>query len=452
MKITDSFTRAGRSLRSAKGRTLLTSLAIAVGAFTLALSLALGEGARRYANELITSNMDPQVISVVKDPNMYSVNGGAGGLKEYSENSVTMGSIKFKALDTEDLEKIANTKNVEKVIPYYMVNPQYVMFEGNPKKYSVDVSMYDATVIPPTAAGKLPTLGQQIDDNEIVMPESFLNSLNVKNPSDMVGKRITLHIIQSGKQPSQAEIEQLFATEGLEGLTRLGQKQSKDVTYTIRAVSAKSSTSMTASNGLFVSEAQAKELSEYMTKGTDQYQKYLTASAAVKKGVDPASVANALNKQGLTAKTAKDLQKLIFTFVNLLQAIVAGFGILALIASIFGIINTQYIAVLERTREIGLMKALGMRGRHVSRLFQLEAAWIGLLGGIIGVGLALLVGNLLNPVITKQLSLGYNNLIVFQPLALILLILTLMLIAMSAGWLPARKASKLDPIEALRTE
>jgi putative ABC transport system permease protein len=60
------------------------------------------------------------------------------------------------------------------------------------------------------------------------------------------------------------------------------------------------------------------------------------------------------------------------------------FGILALIASVFGIINTQYISVLERTREIGLMKALGMRGRHVSRLFQYEAAWIGFLGGTLG--------------------------------------------------------------------
>lgn len=452
MKIIDSFTRAGRSLRSAKGRTLLTSLAIAVGAFTLALSLALGEGARRYANELITSNIDPQVISVVKDETMYSVNGGGGGLKEYSDSAVTMGNMKFKALDPGDLAAIERTKNVEKVIPYYMVTPQYVTFEGSTKKYTVDVSMYDATVIPPTAAGTLPPLGRQIADNEIVMPESFLGSLKAKTPADMIGKQITLHVVQSGKQPSQAEIEQLFAAEGFEGLARLGQKQSKDVTYTIRAVSAKSSTSMSASNGLFVSETQAKELSEYITKGTDQYQKYLAASATVKKGVDPATVASALNKQGLTAKTAKDLQKLIFTFVNILQAIVAGFGVLALIASVFGIINTQYIAVLERTREIGLMKALGMRGRHVSRLFQLEAAWIGLLGGVIGSAVAFVAGNALNPVITKKLSLGDHNLIVFQALPIVGLVLLLMLIAMAAGWFPARKAAKLDPVEALRTE
>ena len=65
-----------------------------------------------------------------------------------------------------------------------------------------------------------------------------------------------------------------------------------------------------------------------------------------------------------------------------------GFGVLALIASVFGIINTQYISVLERTQQIGLMKALGTRGKDVGRLFRYEAASLGLFGGIIGAGLA----------------------------------------------------------------
>jgi len=108
---------------------------------------------------------------------------------------------------------------------------------------------------------------------------------------------------------------------------------------------------------------------------------------------------------------------------------------------------------LERTREIGLMKALGMRGRHVSRLFQFEAAWIGFLGGTIGALVAVAAGLALNPWITKQLTLGDGNyLLIFQPLPIVLLVIVLMAIAMLAGYFPARKAAKLDPIEALRTE
>ena len=129
-----------------------------------------------------------------------------------------------------------------------------------------------------------------------------------------------------------------------------------------------------------------------------------------------------------------------------------GFGLLAIIASVFGIINTQYISVLERTQQIGLMKALGMRRRDVGRLFKLEAAWIGFLGGIIGVGLAFLV-TLLNPVIADVIDLEKGTeLLQMDWLMSLVLIVALMLVAVASGHFPSRKAAKLDPIEALRTE
>ena len=119
---------------------------------------------------------------------------------------------------------------------------------------------------------------------------------------------------------------------------------------------------------------------------------------------------------------------------------------------IIGIINTQYISVLERTSQIGLMKALGMRSRDIAKLFRYEAAWIGFLGGLLGVGLGLLLGYVTNPWITKTLDLGNNSLLIFLWWQLAVLIVALVIVAIVAGWFPSRKAAKLDPIEALRTE
>ena len=87
----------------------------------------------------------------------------------------------------------------------------------------------------------------------------------------------------------------------------------------------------------------------------------------------------------------------IFNFIDVLMGILIGFGALAVLTSVFGIINTQYISVLERTQQIGLMKALGARRRDVGRLFKFEAAWIGFLGGALGSGLAYFIGTLANP-------------------------------------------------------
>lgn len=451
MRTVDSVRRAARSLGNAKARTILTSLAIGVGAFTLTMALAGGTGARQYITKLIESNVDPQSIYVAKDKSLMNQSDPRSGLREYDEDSVEYSGMSFKSLTEDDISKLQNTPGVDSVLPSYLINAQYITVQDIDKKYSADITTYDPTVRAEIAAGNLPPKGEQIGIDEVVIPESYAQSLG-KKPAELIGKTMTLRIVKTNKTPTDEEIQTAFMTGGMPAVEDLYASETKDVQLRLRAISAKSATSFSASNGLFISPDQAEQITNWVTEGTDQYKKYITAIVMAKADANPDEVKKSIESKEIYAMTAKELQGMIFTIVNLLQGIVLVFGMLALFASVFGIINTQYISVLERTREIGLMKALGMRGRHVSRLFQYEAAWIGFLGGVIGAVLAWGVGTALNPWISETIGLGDQYLLVFEPLPIIGLIVVLILIAMIAGWFPARKAAKLDPIEALRTE
>lgn len=454
MKTIDIAKRAGRNLRQAKGRTILTALAISVGAFTLTLSLAIGAGSRAYFAKFMESNINKQSLMVAKDKSLASVQTGSGGLKEYDPNAKDYGSgVSYKTLSMEDLEKIRNDKDITDVTPMYQVAIKYFAYQGLDKKFTSSVDVYDKTIRNEAATGTLPGLGQMIGDDEIVIPEAYLKPLGIKNAKDAIGKTISLHVERQAQQLSQDQVQNILSTEGLEGLAKATRVESKDVTFKIRAVSVKPATALSSSEQLSISATQAKDLSDYITQGTSEYQHYLNAVAIAKDGADPATVRDRLKTNGYYALTANDLQGILFTLVNVMQSIIAGFGVLALLASIFGIINTQYISVLERTSQIGLMKALGMSNKAIGKLFRYEAAWIGFLGGVMGSVLATILGMLLNPVITEKLKLGAGSeLLLFQLVPITMLIVFLVLVAIVAGWFPSRKAAKLDPIEALRTE
>lgn len=451
MKIADIIRRAGRSLKHAKARTFLTSLAIAVGAFTLTIAIAAGAGARDYANTLLTTNIDPQILAIAKNKDFFE--GGQSGPKEYSSSTEIFSrpnGSQVALLNQEDIDKIANRDDIVSVSPSYSITAQYIT-RPDQKKYTVDVTQYDSGVTQTVSAGNLPDLRTSIGDDEIALPEAYVSLLGFGKASNAIGKIVTVHL---EREPNLTQQQVTTALKGgTKALASLAVTQKEDLSFKVVAIVGKSATALTAMTNVQVSDKSAKAMSDFTTEGTSNYRKYFIATASVKEGVDPATVKDALVAENYGVQTAKDLQSLLFTIVDTLQGIVIGFGVLALITSVFGIINTQYISVLERTREIGLMKALGMRGRHVSRLFQFEAAWIGFLGGTIGAIVATILGVSLNPWITDILGLGKGNyLLIFQPIPVILLVIMLMIIAMLAGFFPARKAAKLDPIEALRVE
>ena len=451
MKTTDIIRRAGRNLRRAKMRTLLTSIAIAVGGFAIMASLMAGEGARQYIDRLISSNIDAKAVFVVKDKRLIGAQSGQqADLREYNPDSINRYGNDYKALTQKDIDKLTARTDLEKVRPVYQLQPKYVSFAAKKdKKYSSDVSVFDGALAAEVVAGKQLGKGTELAAGEAVIPESYAEALG-QSPAQMVGKQLTVTVVQMPQKIDEATLGQVFAEKGQAGVNELINGKELHKTFTIAAVTRKSADQTQAMRGIGINAKVARELSDYSTKGTSQYQKYMSATAVAKQDAEAAK--KSLEKDGYTAATAKDLQQTLFRFVDILQGVVLGFGGLALIVSIFGIVNTQYISVLERTQQIGLMKALGASRRDIGRLFRYEAAWVGLLGGALGVLGAWGAGVALNPVISEKLGFGDHKLLVFVPEHAAAVVVGLMLVAIIAGWLPSRKAAKLDPIEALRTE
>lgn len=455
MKTTDIVARAGRNLRRAKMRTILTSVAIAVGGFAIMASLMVGEGARQYVDRIINSNIDPNGLIISKDKRVTNAGSAVGGrseLTEYNPNAASYYGQEYDTLTQSDIEKLRQRKDLKNVEPNYQLRPKYVVFSvKNDKKYVAQVMMRDNTLQLESAAGREIKSGTKLAPGEAIIPESYTEKLG-KTASEMVGSMLTITVSQQPQQADTETIQKVYIEKGEEGVKELLGGKTLNKQFKIVAVVKKSPDQMASRPNLYIDSSDAKELTDFSTAGTDAYQKYISANATATGGKTPEEVRDSLKDAGYSSMTSKDVQSMIFTFVNILQTIVMGFGILALVVSVFGIINTMYISVLERTQQIGLMKALGASKRDIGRLFRYEAAWVGFLGGMIGVLGAWGVGTLANPAISKALGLGKHDLLIFQPLDAVVVVLSLMLVAIVAGWLPSRKAAKLDPIEALRTE
>lgn len=424
MKIVDSIRRAGRSLRQAKGRTILTSLAIGVGAFTIALAMAAGNGGRQYLDKQVSAAGDMQTIQVMAKQNFDTKSDDKP--KKVGETPKEQSAGSFRFITADDRQKIAKVDGVEKVSPIFSVETESVAANGSDEYVGLMKVQFDATDVE-LSAGKLGE-NNEILPGQVVLPHKYVESFGFKNADSALGKAVRgtftafdgttfmkeFTIVAVDKQPTSplAYYQDEFRISNKDGESIANQQQDPSVP-----------------------------------------QGYFAVMVAVRDGADVNVVKQRILDAGeYEGQTFAEMRTSIMQMVNIVQYGLMGFGAIAILASIFGIINTMYISVLERTQQIGLMKALGMRGRHVSRLFRYEAAWIGFLGGIIGVGLAYAV-TLLNPIINDMLKLeNGTELLKMDWLMSGVLIIGLILVAIISGWFPSRKAAKLDPIEALRTE
>ncbi len=149
--------------------------------------------------------------------------------------------------------------------------------------------------------------------------------------------------------------------------------------------------------------------------------------------------------------TPEDLAKTINSILGIITAIVTGIAAIALVVGAVGIMNTMYMSVTERTREIGVMKAVGATRGQIMGIFLAEAGLLGLIGGLIGEGVAVSLALAVQWAVRTYEGIHYYSAYLGPDLLIGAAAFSLIL-GVIAGLLPAKRAEDLDPVVALRYE
>jgi len=199
---------------------------------------------------------------------------------------------------------------------------------------------------------------------------------------------------------------------------------------------------------------QPTDLREISRAASDQ-PVYSSVSVRVENPGQVQKVEDAIKKMGFNTFSILDASRSIQQFFKVLDVFLGIFGSLALAVAFIGIVNTLVMAILERRREIGIMKAIGASDGDVKKLFFAEAGAMGILGGIVGVALGWAIGQVINlgtNVYLKQQSFPPEHFWAVPWWLVLFAILFSFLVSLAAGLYPAGRAARLDPVQALRYE
>jgi putative ABC transport system permease protein len=428
MKLFDIFQTASSNMMRSKLRSLLTIVAIFIGALTLTLTNGIGAGISSYIDKQLGNLGASDVVEVqAKMSNPFG-----GGMQEYDPDSTVSGGISgagaFPVLDEKDIKTIEAQPGIKSVKPTVAPTPDYIQGTSD-KKYKLTMQPFIEGTNFELAAGKTFDTSSA---RELIVPISYVEALGFSSNEAAINQHITIGITSA-----------------------LGVQQEVEAVI----VGVQQETLVSTLGGAVGNEALSSALIAVQQEGMPEAQKnqYISVLARVDPNIsdqDLQTIKNELDEKGYTAATIDDQ---IGIFKQVIDAIIMVFNVfaaIALLAASFGIVNTLLMAVQERTKEIGLMKAMGMSSRKVFLMFSIEATllgfWGSLLGSLAGIGIGTLANSIASDTFLKDL-VGFD-LTVFSFTSVATIMLIIMGIAFLAGTLPARRASKKDPIEALRYE
>ncbi|MGA9979463.1 MAG: FtsX-like permease family protein [Candidatus Sulfotelmatobacter sp.] len=463
MKIPDLAELALRNLRESLLRNSLTTVGISVGVASLVAMLSLGIGLQQLASRRLGKSglFDTVIVSSRREMR------GMG--REEERNGPAPGES--RVLDEAARVEIEHLPNVVEAYPDIRFNTE-LRYEDKPHLTTV-------SALPASAKSNDAFEGMQgnyfSSDTapEAILQKSFAEELLGKTPklgtpepnvadlaAPLLGKELIMRYAQreatpstpTSASPADALASTAYSVVSREQKLKIVGVADLDPESMRGPTRAKVFLPLKLAEGLHV--MQATDLRE-VSRAASDLPVYSSVSVKVAKPSQVQTVEDAIKKMGFTTFSILDASRSIQTFFKVLDVFLGIFGSLALAVASIGIVNTLVMAILERRREIGIMKAIGASDGDVKKLFFAEAGAMGLLGGMAGVALGWAIGKVINAgtnIYLRRQSLPADNFWSVPWWLVLFAIGFAVVVSLISGLYPAGRAARLDPVQALRYE
>jgi len=439
MRFLDLISLIFYNLSRRKGRVLLTAVGVVIGTAAVVVLVSLAVGLRENATQQlwgITDLSSIQVYPGVSMDNMVMMGGGGMGGEVTDMKLLTPDAIK-------DLEAIAG---VVKVIPQDYLNAGVDMILGSLHSY-----------------GNI--MGVGVTDLADMGLKAAQGTTELSKGTAVVGSWINRNFYDPKARPDDPPLEPPDLLD--QNLKMVMSKWSEDgveikKTVPLRIVGVLEETRAEADGAIYVRMDDLTVWNEWVrgariNRNKEGYSYVIVKAQSPEQVID---ISEQINEMGFMAYTPQATVQGINSFFTVLQVIFGGVGAIALLVAAIGIANTMAMAILERTREIGLMKAIGATNKDVMSIFLGEAAGIGFIGGLGGVVIGWAASALLNIVAVSYYASQSSanggapfSSVASTPFWLPLFALAFAtVIGLLSGLYPALRAATLVPVTALKYE
>ena len=460
MTLLDTFSLAFRNLRQAKLRTFLTTLGVSIGIAFLSGMVSFGVGLQDQLVGRFTRSglFDSITVTAATLPARFGGPGARG--RGARGESATADEASRPRLDDKAIAQLAALPDVKGVFPALRL-PIQVKLD--------DTAEFTLAAGVPLAAGsegafQMITYGRFFaneSDDACMLSLDMAKRLNSADPKSLIGRTLMLGYAVRSESASTAP-----PPAPLPGGIDLGGLQVRRVETPcpiVGIVERETGPAPVGSGGvtaLMIPMAKALALhavqvtnAQALLRGADEEPTYQTLTVKVANARRTQDVEAEIKRLGYSAFSLNDLLQGAKRAFLILDIVLALIGSIALVISSLGIANTMVMSILERTREIGVMKAIGGSDADVRKIFLIEASAIGLMGGAAGVALGWVVGRVANFAANIYIEGqgGTAGDLFSLPVWLIGgAIAFSLLLSLLAGSYPANRAARLDPIQALR--